>query len=49
MRVALRVAKDLRASEVRKYQENLKTSQNYCLVPRPPPEMNIPPPLAEIP
>ena len=26
---------------MRKYQENLKTSQNYCLVLTPPPEMKI--------
>ena len=32
---------DLGSYEFRKYQDNLKTSKNYCLVFGPPPEMKI--------
>ena len=36
-----RTTEDPGAEEIRKYQENLKTSQNFCLVPSPPPEMKM--------
>ena len=40
--------KDLGSKKIRKYQENLETSYNYCLVICPPPEIKILSVLVEI-